>query len=139
MRVSIVLAALAAVASASSLTNALSKRQYPECAMTCAQSADYDGCSITDNTCMCKSQKFVNSMSSCLDTTCKGDDLTKSKEISNALCVAAGVPLTSTASTPATASATSAAASPSNNAAINLSGSPMVGALAAVAGIVFAL
>ncbi|CAE6537789.1 hypothetical protein RSOLAG22IIIB_05964 [Rhizoctonia solani] len=141
MRVSVVLVALAAVASASTL----SRRQYPSCAMTCAQSADYDGCSPTNNTCMCKSQKFVDSMTSCLDKTCSGDDLAKSKEISNAICVAAGVTLPS--SSTATATATGAAASTSassssstsSNSAINLSGSPMVGALAAVAGVVFAL
>ncbi|CAE6420561.1 unnamed protein product [Rhizoctonia solani] len=131
MRVSIVLAALAAVASASSL----SKRQYPSCAMTCAQSADYDGCAATDNTCMCKSQKFVDSMSTCLTKTCTGDDLAKAQSISNAICKAAGVPLATSTSAASTATGTAS----SSNAAINLSGSPLVGALAAMAGVVFAL
>ncbi|CAE6410177.1 hypothetical protein ACGC1H_006467 [Rhizoctonia solani] len=136
MRVSAVLVALAAVASASTL----SKRQYPSCAMSCAQTADYDGCSPTNNTCMCKSQKFIDSMAACLTKSCAGDDLSKAQEISNALCIAAGITLTSSAT--ATATGTGAATSTptsSSNAAINLSGSPMVGALAAVAGVVFAL
>ncbi|CAE6433642.1 unnamed protein product [Rhizoctonia solani] len=138
MRVSAVLVALAAVASATTL----GKRQYPSCAMSCAQSADYDGCSPTNNTCMCKSQKFVDSMAACLVKSCTGDDLSRAQEISNALCVAAGVTLTSSATATPTATGTGAAASTptsSSNAAINLSGSPMIGALAAVAGVVFAL
>ncbi|KAG8715041.1 hypothetical protein FRC11_006001 [Ceratobasidium sp. 423] len=143
MRVSIVLAALAAVASASSI----GKRQIPSCALTCMTSADTGSCASTDNTCLCKSESFVNSTYTCIASTCKGDDLTNAVAAARALCIAAGVTLTQTvpASTGAGATATShsAAASStptsSSNGAINLSGSPMVGALAVMAGVAFAL
>ncbi|CAE6471573.1 unnamed protein product [Rhizoctonia solani] len=140
MRVSVVVAALAAVASASTLT----RRQYPSCAMPCIQSADIGNCSPTDNTCMCKNQSFIDSTAVCVKKNCTGDDLTRANEISKALCLAAGVTLSETATPSATSPATgtgSSTATPtgSTNSAINLSGSPMVGALAAIAGVVFAL
>ncbi|CAE6537725.1 unnamed protein product [Rhizoctonia solani] len=140
MRVSIVLAALAAVASASSI----GKRQIPSCALTCMTSANTGSCSSTDNTCLCKSTAFVDSTYNCIASTCKGDDLTNAVAAARALCVAAGVTLTQTmpAATGGTATATGTATSTptsSSNGAINLSGSPMVGALAVMAGVVFAL
>ncbi|KAJ1301266.1 hypothetical protein OPQ81_003673 [Rhizoctonia solani] len=146
MRVSVVVAALATVASASSL----GKRQIPSCAMTCIQNANLDGCSATDNTCLCKSEKFVQSTYSCIAGACQGKDLDTAVAAANALCIAAGVTLTNTvpastgasatATSPATGTATSTATpTSSSNGAITFSGSPMVGALAAVAGVVFAL
>ncbi|KAF8688546.1 CFEM domain, partial [Rhizoctonia solani] len=146
MRVSIVLAALAAVASATSV----SKRQIPDCATTCIMSADVGTCG-RDNTCLCKSDAFVNSTYGCISSTCKGNDLEQAVAAARALCIAAGVTLTQTvpASTGATGTgATPTATSPTtsspttssgSNGAISLSGSPMIGALAAVAGVVFAL
>ncbi|KAH7337450.1 hypothetical protein B0J17DRAFT_663026 [Rhizoctonia solani] len=138
MRASIIVAALAAVASATTLN----RRQYPSCAMSCIQNANIGTCSPTDNTCMCKSQAFIESTAACVNKSCSGDDLDKANEISRALCLAAGVTLSETATPSATSPTTgSATATPtgSNNGAINLSGSPLVGALAAIAGVVFAL
>ncbi|CAE6363966.1 unnamed protein product [Rhizoctonia solani] len=149
MRVSIVVAALAAVASASSVA----KRQIPSCALACITTAETGSCAPTDNTCLCRSSDFVESTYKCIASTCTGSDLDSAVDSAQALCVAAGVTLTQTvpastgatgtgatptATSPATASPTTTSSSGSNG-AISFSGSPMIGALAAVAGVVFAL
>jgi hypothetical protein len=101
MRVSIVLAALAAVASASSVA----KRQIPSCALgksnrlfritlshfplECMTSADTGSCAATDNTCLCGSDKFVQSTYSCISSTCSGSDLQSAVAAARALCVSA--------------------------------------------------
>ncbi|CAE6402930.1 unnamed protein product [Rhizoctonia solani] len=150
MRVSIILAALAAVASASSV----SKRQIPDCAMKCIMSASTGSCAGTDNTCLCKSDEFVQSTYSCIASTCQGSDLDQAVAAARALCIAAGVTLTQTmpastgatgtgatptATSPASTASPTTTSSSGSNGAISLSGSPMIGALAAVAGVVFAL
>ncbi|KAG9096467.1 hypothetical protein FRC07_010931 [Ceratobasidium sp. 392] len=195
MRVSFAVLALAAVASASSVFR---RQSMPACAMTCIMNANTQdsGCDATDNTCLCKNQAFIQSTSTCIASTCQGNDLKDANEAASALCAAAGVTLTptdpsatetapaetsapvetseaapsqttvagsssapATGSSPATGSAshTSAAAtsratgsatgsaaptasSPASNGAVGPAGvSGMVGALAAVAGFMFAL
>ncbi|KAG8739857.1 hypothetical protein FRC10_005052 [Ceratobasidium sp. 414] len=149
MRASFALIALAAVVSASSA----SKRQLPSCAMTCIVSASTGSCDPTDNTCLCKSEAFVNSTYQCIASSCSGSDLQTAINGARALCAAAGVTLTqsvpaptgaASATTPAStskpASASPSATAAAHNGAIGSAAiSGMAGALAAVAGFMFAL
>ncbi|KAG8698730.1 hypothetical protein FRC08_005740 [Ceratobasidium sp. 394] len=154
MRASFALVALAAVVSASSA----SKRQLPSCAMECIVSASTGSCQATDNTCLCKSDEFVQSTYQCVQQKCTNpDDLKAAIDGARALCAAAGVTLTqtlpaatsgaATATAPASTSkpaASSASASASATSAPNGAAGPagvsgMAGALAAVAGFMFAL
>ncbi|KAG8749681.1 hypothetical protein FRC12_013289 [Ceratobasidium sp. 428] len=182
MRVSFAILALAAVASASS--GFRRQAAMPACAMQCIMAADTGSCDQTDNTCLCKSDPFVQQMYKCMSSGCPPEDLDSAVTASRALCMAAGVSLTQTvpastdASTPtgstpsetqsvpagsttpagsatgsgsaaptaatsrASGSSTAAApsGSPNTNGAVGSAGvSGMVGALAAVAGFMFAL
>ncbi|KAG8709754.1 hypothetical protein FRC09_000490 [Ceratobasidium sp. 395] len=179
MRVSFAILAFAAAVSASS--GFRRQAAMPACAMQCIMSADTGSCDQTDNTCLCKSDPFVQSMYKCMSSTCEPADLDSAVTASRALCQAAGVSLTQTvpastdgsaptgstpsetqsvpagSTTPAgsgsaapTGTATSRASgsstaaapsgSPNSNAAVGPAGvSGMVGALAAVAGFMFAL
>ncbi|KAB5592968.1 hypothetical protein CTheo_3603 [Ceratobasidium theobromae] len=147
MRVSIVLAALATVASASGY---LGKRQIPDCALKCMTSASTGSCSPTDNTCLCKSEAFVDTIYNCFYASCSASEFETATAAARALCSAAGVTLTSTpvitatatapaSSHSATATASASATSSSSNGAAAFGASPMIGAVAALAGVVFAL
>ncbi|QRV99018.1 CFEM domain protein [Ceratobasidium sp. AG-Ba] len=149
MRASIAVLAFVAAASAS----VFERQGIPACAMQCMATADYGSCQPTDNACLCKSDTFVNSTYICIASTCKGDDLDSAIAGARALCAASGVTLTQsipastgapTATSPAgsgsasaTASSTAAPSSSPNSAStFGVSG---LGALAALAGVVFAL
>ncbi|KAG8769154.1 hypothetical protein FRC12_005132 [Ceratobasidium sp. 428] len=159
MRVSFAILAFAAAVSASS--GFRRQAAMPACAMQCIMNADLGNCDQTDNTCLCKSQAFVDSTYSCIATACQGDDLNTATAASRALCAAAGVTLTQSApasatptgtptgagqssvatSHPSSSSATAApSGSPNSNGAVGPAGiSGMAGTLAAVAGFMFAL
>ncbi|KAF8893126.1 hypothetical protein BD779DRAFT_1508942 [Infundibulicybe gibba] len=113
MRFSIaVLSLLGAAASVSASTLLGRQGTIPACAGPCLTTADLDGCALTDNACLCKSQKFVASSTTCIQGACKGDDLTNAEAAAVALCAAVGVTLTPpAASGSASGSASGAAAS----------------------------
>ncbi|KAG9086066.1 hypothetical protein FRC06_003290 [Ceratobasidium sp. 370] len=117
MRASFALLALAAVASAGSI----SRRQLPACAMQCMTTADTGSCDPTDNTCMCNSPAFVNSTYQCVQQTCTDPgDLEAAIAGARALCAAAGVTLTE--SVPAgTGSATPTESAPEETSAAETS------------------
>ncbi|QRV84983.1 CFEM domain protein [Ceratobasidium sp. AG-Ba] len=151
MRASVAVLAFVAAASAS----VFERQSIPSCAMQCMASADYGSCQPTDNACLCKSDTFVNSTYACIASTCKGNDLENAIAGARALCAASGVTLTQsipastaapTATSPAGSSSGSASATASSTAAPSSSpnsastlGVSGLGALAAVAGVVFAL
>ncbi|KAH8827123.1 hypothetical protein DL96DRAFT_1233624 [Flagelloscypha sp. PMI_526] len=86
--------------------------QLPDCATPCITGADLDGCQATDNACLCKSQKFVSSTTTCIMGACKGDNLTQAISVSQELCAKVGVTLSATSTAPAASgTSTSAAAS----------------------------
>ncbi|KAG9097064.1 hypothetical protein FRC07_010841 [Ceratobasidium sp. 392] len=91
MRVSFAVLALAAVASASSVFR---RQSMPACAMQCIMTADTGSCDATDNTCLCKSDPFIQATYKCISSTCQGDDLASANDAARALCAAAGVTLT---------------------------------------------
>ncbi|KDR69077.1 hypothetical protein GALMADRAFT_77836, partial [Galerina marginata CBS 339.88] len=60
----------------------------PACAFPCIVGADLDGCAPTDNVCLCTSEPFVNSTTSCIESKCTGDDLIAAEQFAEALCAA---------------------------------------------------
>ncbi|KXN93055.1 hypothetical protein AN958_10372 [Leucoagaricus sp. SymC.cos] len=83
LSVAVTVAALASAASA----NVVSRQDgLPACAMQCLSTADLDGCVSTDNACLCKSTKFVESSTVCIGNTCKGSDLQAALQAAQQLC-----------------------------------------------------
>ncbi|EMD36956.1 hypothetical protein CERSUDRAFT_83981 [Gelatoporia subvermispora B] len=120
MRFSLAVLALATVASASIAP--LSKRQFPDCAENCLVDADFGSCSQTDDVCLCNSSAFVNSVTSCITSSCTGSDLTTAEGEAVGLCAAVGVNLSSDVPS-ASASPSGASSSGSAAAASSTSGS----------------
>ncbi|SJL09212.1 uncharacterized protein ARMOST_12588 [Armillaria ostoyae] len=76
------------------------------CALPCITNVDYGSCSPSDNACLCKSATYVNTTTTCIESSCTGSDLTTAIATAQALCAEVGVTFSST-SLP-TGSATSA-------------------------------
>ncbi|KIJ98605.1 hypothetical protein K443DRAFT_9038 [Laccaria amethystina LaAM-08-1] len=109
MRFALITVALAAAsASASTL---LGRQSIPACAGTCIANADLGGCSATDNTCLCKSSTFVTSTATCIESSCKGDDLDAAIAAAEQLCAAVGVTLSDLPTGSATTAGASSSAS----------------------------
>ncbi|KAJ8596835.1 hypothetical protein M405DRAFT_928505 [Rhizopogon salebrosus TDB-379] len=136
-------AVLVLSAAVSSVFAALVARQsLPNCAVPCITNADYGNCSSTDDTCLCHSQAFINSTTTCIQASCTGSDLTNAEAASQALCAAVGVTLTtapastgvssatSTGTSKSASSASSSTASPTSNAASSNSINVLTGAAA---------
>ncbi|KAL5520867.1 hypothetical protein ACEPAF_2870 [Sanghuangporus sanghuang] len=87
------------------------RQTVPQCALTCIADADLGDCSATDNACLCNNQQFVSSTSSCIQSSCSGDDLQNAIEFAQETCESVGVTLTDTSAGSATGSATSGGAS----------------------------
>ncbi|KAF9452080.1 hypothetical protein P691DRAFT_772556 [Macrolepiota fuliginosa MF-IS2] len=118
--------AVAVATLASSVSASLVARQLPQCANSCIMSADLGGCQPTDNACLCKSQKFVNSTTTCIGTQCTGSDLQAALTAAQQLCAVVGVTLTSIPSnfpTGGVASSTGASPTTSGSAAGTTPGS----------------
>ncbi|KAH9947877.1 hypothetical protein B0H21DRAFT_736774 [Amylocystis lapponica] len=113
MRFAIALVALSALsASASSL---LRRQSLPSCADPCIENADLGSCSASDDTCLCNSSAFVNSVTSCITSSCTGSDLAEAEQAAVALCAAVGVTLSSPASTSGSSTPSSTAPSSSSS------------------------
>ncbi|KAK0199809.1 hypothetical protein DFS33DRAFT_195154 [Desarmillaria ectypa] len=81
----------------------------PACALPCITNVDYGNCSPSDNACLCKSATYVNTTTTCIESSCSGSDLTTAISTAQALCAQVGVTFSST-SLP-TGSATSSGSS----------------------------
>ncbi|KAK0186516.1 hypothetical protein F5146DRAFT_133983 [Armillaria mellea] len=81
----------------------------PDCALPCITNVDYGSCSPSDNACLCKSATYVNTTTTCIESSCTGSDLTTAIATAQALCAEVGVTFSST-SLP-TGAATSAGSS----------------------------
>ncbi|KAH9474500.1 hypothetical protein JR316_0012960 [Psilocybe cubensis] len=118
----------AATASATALNSNVFSRQsgLPNCAVPCALNADYDGCSPTDNHCLCTSSKFVDSTTTCVMSSCTGQDLQDALSFSQGVCLKVGVTLTSSAasSTSATSSSTASSSSATSTSPTTSGSSP---------------
>lgn len=111
MRFSAVVAFLGAAASVSAST--IVSRQLPDCAMTCLTSAPTGTCSATDNACLCRNEEFIAAATTCISTTCQGDDLTTALTVAQAMCANEGVTLGAPGATTSGASTTGAPATTS--------------------------
>ena len=56
------------------------------CAAACLASADFGSCSQNDNACLCSSQPFIQSTTSCITSKCSGQDLANAEAYSQAIC-----------------------------------------------------
>ncbi|KAF9224982.1 hypothetical protein BS17DRAFT_731760 [Gyrodon lividus] len=139
MRFAVALFALTvAVSSASSAL--IARQSLPNCAAPCLANANYGSCAPDDDTCLCNDQTFLNSTTTCIQSSCSGSDLTEAEAFAQALCLAVGVTLTANSATPtatapttASATSTSASPSPSTGAASSNSINMFAGAVAAFA------
>ncbi|KAH9934186.1 uncharacterized protein B0H18DRAFT_979865 [Fomitopsis serialis] len=123
----------------------LLRRQFPSCAESCLADANFDGCNSSDDTCLCKSSAFVNSVTSCIQSSCTGNDLTTAESDAQQLCLAVGVTLassgasaTSTSPSSSTSSAASSASATSASSGARTHGVNALAGLAAVGAVAFA-
>ena len=56
------------------------------CALPCVANANFGSCSHQDNACLCKSQAFINSTTTCIQGACQGQDLQNAEAYSQAIC-----------------------------------------------------
>ncbi|KAG1744817.1 hypothetical protein EDB19DRAFT_1874378 [Suillus lakei] len=135
MRFAVVVLALS-VAFSSAYAALMARQSLPNCAVPCLTNADFGNCSETDDNCLCHSQAFINSTTTCIQSSCSGSDLTNAEAASQQLCAAVGVTLTvtsatSTATTSSNGTATATTATPSSsNAASSHSINMLTGAAA---------
>ncbi|TNY18310.1 hypothetical protein DMC30DRAFT_418959 [Rhodotorula diobovata] len=86
--------ALAALGSAASLVAA--QATPPACFLTCfAQNLGSSSCSgATDLPCLCADQAFQSATTSCIQSSCTGDDLQAAAQYATTACAAVGVTIT---------------------------------------------
>lgn len=97
-----------ATVSAVSTGSGLMKRQFPstfnmlpfvicrsqltalplDCAEPCLADADTGDCNSADDTCLCNDSAFVNSVTSCIASSCTGSDLATADSDASQLCAA---------------------------------------------------
>ncbi|KAL1679355.1 hypothetical protein EV122DRAFT_263867 [Schizophyllum commune] len=82
---------IAAVALAHGAFAALDRRQdtIPACLTSCISDANTDTCDPADTACLCNNQTFVNSITSCVQSTCDADSVQAAAQSASALCQAA--------------------------------------------------
>ncbi|KAL4072177.1 hypothetical protein V8B97DRAFT_1915696 [Scleroderma yunnanense] len=90
----------------------VARQTLPSCAVTCITNANTGGCASTDDSCLCNNQTFVSTTTSCIESSCSGNDLVEAEQYAQAICAAVGVTLTapvpsSTATSPSSSSSTS--------------------------------
>ncbi|KIO16739.1 hypothetical protein M407DRAFT_85663, partial [Tulasnella calospora MUT 4182] len=59
------------------------------CGIPCLTNADAGTCSPTDNTCLCKSDAYLRSTTSCIQSSCSAADLATAAGLAQQLCKAA--------------------------------------------------
>ncbi|KAI0697623.1 hypothetical protein C8T65DRAFT_525472, partial [Cerioporus squamosus] len=60
----------------------------PGCANSCLANADFGSCDPLDDSCLCKSQAFVSSVTDCITGACQGSDLQAAESAAQQLCLA---------------------------------------------------
>ncbi|WVQ75937.1 hypothetical protein IAR50_005572 [Cryptococcus sp. DSM 104548] len=97
-------------------TNLLSHyaRQYsgsvPSCVATCMSSGNTTGCSgVTDYTCVCASEAYIDSVSACFASSCSAAETAVGETYSESACAYYGVDINSTSSATTTDNSTATA------------------------------
>ncbi|KAJ6588239.1 hypothetical protein B0H19DRAFT_1247929 [Mycena capillaripes] len=127
MRFSTALTVFALFAASAS---ALHPRQAPPtCTNDCYAKLDFGSCKQGDNTCLCKSDSFVQGTFQCIEAACSGQDLHDAIASAAGLCAAAGVVLPSAAgaefsATASLGSSSSPSAAQTNSASNTAAASP---------------
>ncbi|PCH37449.1 hypothetical protein WOLCODRAFT_140869 [Wolfiporia cocos MD-104 SS10] len=111
------LATASAAAPPSAAPHLLRRQGFPTCADSCLENADLDGCNESDDTCLCHSQAFVNSVTACIAAACSGSDLQEADSDAQQLCLAVGVTLTASAAASTGSGSSAAPTSTSTSAA----------------------
>ncbi|EGO01268.1 hypothetical protein SERLA73DRAFT_179413 [Serpula lacrymans var. lacrymans S7.3] len=119
MRFTLALLAFGAFSTASA---GLVSRQasLPNCAVACLIDANFGSCSSQDDACLCNDSAFVQSSTSCIQSSCTGSDLTNAEAAAQEMCAAVGVTLaTASATTTSPTTTASSTTSPSPSASSN--------------------
>ncbi|KAI0922635.1 hypothetical protein AcV5_009556 [Taiwanofungus camphoratus] len=95
---------------ASAATLQLTKRQFPNCAESCLVNANLGGCNSSDDSCLCNNSAFVDSVTSCIQSSCSGSDLTNAESGARQLCEAVGVTLSASSTSGASSAIPSSTA-----------------------------
>ncbi|KAG9035013.1 hypothetical protein FS837_002069, partial [Tulasnella sp. UAMH 9824] len=69
----------------------------PACAAACGNDISSTGCADSDAACLCQNTAFIESVDSCLKSSCTGQDLTTAETVGAAACRAFGVDISSAA------------------------------------------
>ncbi|KAG9043479.1 hypothetical protein FS837_009489 [Tulasnella sp. UAMH 9824] len=98
-----------------SFAAAASIADYPACALSCLTTANYGTCdpATLDQKCLCQSQEFITSSTTCIRQSCSAEDDATAAQVSNELCAEAGVTVSFTATATASAEQTASAAASS--------------------------
>ncbi|KAI0672258.1 hypothetical protein C8Q78DRAFT_1077808 [Trametes maxima] len=86
------LRAFLAVVATQATASSLHRRQFPSCAVPCLTDADFGSCDPLDDVCLCESADFLDSVETCLDRSCIGEDAVDANLALEQLCAAVGVP-----------------------------------------------
>ncbi|KAF8645443.1 hypothetical protein AX16_007819 [Volvariella volvacea WC 439] len=65
--------------------------EAPSCVLSCAASVDFGECMPDNIPCLCNSQAFANSYSTCVVGACTGDDITLGLGYFESACTAQGI------------------------------------------------
>ena len=66
-----------------------SAQRRAACLTSCISDANTDTCDPADTACLCNNQTFVNSITSCVQSTCDADSVQAAAQSASALCQAA--------------------------------------------------
>ncbi|KAK6340721.1 hypothetical protein TWF696_009045 [Orbilia brochopaga] len=94
MKAATVLAVAASLSAASATLLPRQLEDIPQCALGCAVSSlGSSGCPTSDIACICKAEKFVESLIPCVQGACDAAQFEATKEGAKKLCKSAGVDL----------------------------------------------
>ncbi|KAG2040395.1 hypothetical protein BDR03DRAFT_948625 [Suillus americanus] len=132
MRFAVIVLALSFVVE-SAFTALITRQSLPNCAVPCLTNADFGNCSSTDDSCLCHSQAFINSTTSCIQASCTGSDLTNAEAASQSLCAAVGVTLTVSSDTATATTSSNDTATTANPSSTNAASSHSINILTGAA------
>ena len=139
MRFAIAFVTMSAVISAVPAAMIFQRQSIPSCATTCIANADLGGCQMGDDSCLCHNEAFINSTTTCIQSTCTGQDLQTAEYDAQQLCLAVDVTLTASSPSSSASPTTSNSSAPNtastkNNGAVSNSINILAGAAAVALG-----
>jgi len=92
--------AVSALAGDEDIPRFSSSQILPGCVTQCFQTAALGGCAQDDVSCLCQSDAFISSITSCVQSSCNAQDQQEAEIIGQAFCGLTGVTGTVGSSTP---------------------------------------